>query len=98
MSKSVRYFGCPGKYSTGPACSDDEQTKLEKVEELANTVSTPPTNRNGANYSASNPNLCITVSHTKVEDNKQEQGVIINCYGNVITRVKFISPVYCYFH
>ena len=44
------------------------------------------------------PNLCITVSHTKVEDNKQEQGVIINCYGNVIIQVKFISPVYCYFH
>ena len=44
------------------------------------------------------PNLCITVSHTKVEDNKPEQGVIINCYGNVITQVKFISPVYCYFH
>ena len=53
VSKSVRYLGCPGKYSTDPACSDDEQTKLEKVEELANTVSTPPTNRNGANYSAS---------------------------------------------
>ena len=53
MSKSVRDFGCPGKYCTGPACSDDEQTKLEKVEELANTESTPPTNRNGANYSTS---------------------------------------------
>ena len=53
VSKSVRDFGCPGKYCTGPACSDDEQPKLEKVEELANTESTPPTNRNGANYSAS---------------------------------------------
>ena len=53
MSKSVRDFGCPGKYCTSPACSDDEQPKLEKVEELANTESTPPTNRNGANYSTS---------------------------------------------
>ena len=48
MSKSVRDFDCPGKYCTAPACTDDEQTKLEKVEELANTESTPSTNRNGA--------------------------------------------------
>ena len=97
MSKSVRDFGCPRKYCTGPACSDDEQTKLEKVEELANTeVLLPPTGM--VLIIALLPNLCITVSHTKVEDNKQEQGVIINCYGNLITQVKFISPVYCYFH